>query len=1467
MSEQTNTIMTKAYGLPLHIAKLEGPEGLQVWKREMRQHLISVLLFKYTKLENKERPAVPVAAADATAEQALAINALIPAANDRVAKWELGHELAVNAIQSRLGNNNMTDVEDISNAHTLWETVLGNNKSKGSGTLNDLYRQLLKLDLSSCKDTSDYAARLKGIHTDITNMSPALKLETNFLIFLFHTGLGKSNEAYFTHYIQNHKAMNEENTLPAFSLEYATQRFIQTVACPSSDRQESSYAFAAGRNPKELALRPRGGAQFTVVDPQKGAVPGPNSRTIQKLVKYCTHCKKMYHTKEECDQLTGNSREDKDKPSGGDSSKPRNKDGKPNNKRPRHNSPDPEIYVAYHAEKDANPDRWALDCACSQHSTPNRNAFVEYRLLDSAVDDTRPIGGISGNLVPIGIGKVCISTVKDGQKKDIFLTNVLHLPNLPLSLVSLGQLMRSGVPANFVPNGIEIGHRGLTAWLQDNNLYYFRMWEPKSSLISFKAEPMSVPVPKQQTKVALLHGAPNTKERSNPLDGPIIAPGDSDSSDSDTSMDSDANAPPRKINDETVNLWHARLGHLGHQNVKKLSKLSKGMDLTKEIVGKEPCAPCAIKKGKNAPHKSQIRPARRECELIHSDICGPITPRGHKGGRYFITFLDDWTKRSEVEIIESKSDAFPAFKRYQTRSEHGDTKIRRFRTDYGGEYEDYDFDVYRADHGIMWEPTQPGNPEMNGAAERLGQTLFSMVSTVIQDTGLDWSYWPELVLAANYLRNRSPVTGRKLTPYEAATGCKPRISHLRCLGTPGYATLRKPATGWKKGQERARKGVLIGYEGDHIYRLLMPDGSVVRSARVIWGPEKNGVLPETPPAAEETVPPSTPAPAAFLPMDQMDLDELVQPLLHTLPPASRPAAIPATSDSGVSTPISTPLSTPTLQGDPPLYPNYPYVVPRESLSPDPLSLYALIAQASNTEPYEPKSYKEATTSPSSKQWKGGMSEEVHSLQENNTWDLVDLPKGRTVLRGRWVYTIKRGPKGEVTRFKARWVVRGFEQREGLDFNETFATVVKPMSYKAIFALAAAEDWDLEQMDVKTAFLYGCVEEEIYVEQPTGFTSAKHPARVCKLNKALYGLKQSPRVWYNTFADYMQEIGLVPIDADFSVFTDPKSGTIVALYVDDVLVTGPSRTDIQRIKDALHAKFKMSDLGACSYYLGMTVTRDRANRTLRLGQSAYIERFLRQHGMWDSKPQSTPMETTARPVPAEEGYVASAELRQIYQSAVGSLMYAMLGTRPDIAFAVSVVSRFSSNPTEAHYSTVKRIFRYLRSTVTWHLTYRGSLQDLIGYTDSDWAGDHATRKSTSGYIYNLGSGAISWSSKRQPTVALSTCEAEYIGQTQAAKEAVWLKGLLNEIRPKGGLQTVIIYGDNQGAIALAKNPLHHGRAKHIDIQHHWVRGQIADGHIDLKYVPTDKQVADGLTKALCRDKFEAFRALLGLESPP
>ena len=298
-------------------------------------------------------------------------------------------------------------------------------------------------------------------------------------------------------------------------------------------------------------------------------------------------------------------------------------------------------------------------------------------------------------------------------------------------------------------------------------------------------------------------------------------------------------------------------------------------------------------------------------------------------------------------------------------------------------------------------------------------------------------------------------------------------------------------------------------------------------------------------------------------------------------------------------------------------------------------------------------------------------------------------------------------------------------------------------------------------------------------------------------------------------------------------------------------------EISEIKHSLHDQFSMSDLGPCNYYLGITVRRDRVNRTIYLGQRAYIEKFLKEYDMWDVKPAATPMDKA--PHSASEDYEAPEPLRRRYQQAVGSLTYCMLGTRPDIAFAVSIVSRFSSNPTIEHWDAIVRIFRYLRATIDLELVFTDSLGPLTGFTDADWAGDHETRRSTSGYIFSIGSAPISWSSKRQPTVALSTCEAEYIGQTQATKEAVWLRQLLSELSSVGesSLPSTIIYSDNQGAIALAKNPQFHGRSKHIDIQHHYVRERVVDGTVELLYIDTARQVADGLTKPLPREPFERF----------
>jgi hypothetical protein len=324
--------------------------------------------------------------------------------------------------------------------------------------------------------------------------------------------------------------------------------------------------------------------------------------------------------------------------------------------------------------------------------------------------------------------------------------------------------------------------------------------------------------------------------------------------------------------------------------------------------------------------------------------------------------------------------------------------------------------------------------------------------------------------------------------------------------------------------------------------------------------------------------------------------------------------------------------------------------------------------------------------------------------------------------------------------------------------------------------------------------------------------------------------------------------------------------IIAVYVDDLLIVGPHIGQINQLKQALNKRFHMEDLGPCNYYLGMKITRDRPNRTIKLSQKGYIEKVIKDAGLWECNTKySTPMESSQVHMVRETEQQATDEEKKVYQGRVGSLMYAMLGTRPDIAFAVSVISRFSSNPNRHHLKAVNRILKYLRGTIDLELTYSGELKDLNGYSDADWAGDVDTRRSTNGYVFNIGSGTISWSAKRQQAVALSSCESEFMGQTQAVKEAIWLKTFLDQVLNEryGEPTATVIFCDNQGAMALARNPQFHGRSKHMGIQLNWQREQVEKGEVELKYTPTERQIADGMTKPLSGERFVEFRRALGV----
>ncbi|MBY3556005.1 hypothetical protein HGI15_21915, partial [Modestobacter lapidis] len=352
---------------------------------------------------------------------------------------------------------------------------------------------------------------------------------------------------------------------------------------------------------------------------------------------------------------------------------------------------------------------------------------------------------------------------------------------------------------------------------------------------------------------------------------------------------------------------------------------------------------------------------------------------------------------------------------------------------------------------------------------------------------------------------------------------------------------------------------------------------------------------------------------------------------------------------------------------------------------------------------------------------------------------------RKAIGCKWVFKKKQDAEGKIGKYKARLVAKGYAQIEGVDYAEIFSPVAKLTSIRTVLSAAAAYDLEIEQMDVKTAFLHGDLEEEIYMKQPEGFVARGKENLVCKLEKSLYGLKQSPRMWYQKFDSYAQQIGFTRSHADHCVYVkrEGEMFVILTLYVDDMLLIGNSTKMIRTVKDLLAKQFEMKDLGAANFILGMHIRRDRARRRLWLGQERYIEGILKKFNMTDCKPVGTPMSVGVK-LSAEQSPQNEEEKEQMasipYASAVGSLMYAMVCTRPDIAQAVGVLSRYMSNPGKEHWIAVKRVFRYLRGTSNYALCFEGkgdgNTLEFMGSVDANWEGDLDNRRSTSGYVFNL-----------------------------------------------------------------------------------------------------------------------------------
>ena len=505
---------------------------------------------------------------------------------------------------------------------------------------------------------------------------------------------------------------------------------------------------------------------------------------------------------------------------------------------------------------------------------------------------------------------------------------------------------------------------------------------------------------------------------------------------------------------------------------------------------------------------------------------------------------------------------------------------------------------------------------------------------------------------------------------------------------------------------------------------------------------------------------------------------------------------------------------------------------------------------------EPQTYAEAKGIP---EWEHAMDAELQSLQKNHTWVLSDLPLGKKPISCKWVYKVKYHADGTLDKYKARLVARGFTQREGIDYEETFAPTAKMSTIRILLAIAAQYGWKVHQMDVKSAFLNGELQEEVYMTQPPGFKVAGSEPKVCRLQKAIYGLKQAPRAWYIKIDQYLVNQGFQRSPSDSNLYIKHSGNDILFLvvYVDDLIITGNSEHLISEIKQDLCRTFDMTDLGLLHYCLGIEVWQ--TDNSIFLSQSKYARNLLDRFRMQDCKPASTPMETGLKlSAQSDSPPVDETLFRQL----VGSLIY-LTTTRPDLSFAVSYISRFMSNPKTDHWIAAKRVLRYVHGTSDYGLLYtRSTTPQLSGFTDSDWAGSVDDRKSTSGYVFSIGSAAITWTSKKQQAHALSSTEAEYRGAVKAACEAVWLRQMLADMHISQAGPTSL-FSDNQAVLKLAKNPVFHERTKHIELHCHYIRQLVEDGSIQLLYVPTSEQPADIFTKPLGPDKFVKFRGSIGV----
>jgi hypothetical protein len=1116
---------------------------------------------------------------------------------------------------------------------------------------------------------------------------------------------------------------------------------------------------------------------------------------------------------------------------------------------------------------------WNADSGATSHMTPHRHWLRNYKPLHI------PIRLADHTIIySAGIGSILFKPfINQVESQSLIFSRVLHVPQLQNNLLSVLYLTK---------------HKGYNINIDSQHINFIQ-----SSRLLFTATINS-------QNAAFLDGC--TVPASLPLESASLS--------STLPLD--------------LSLWHRRFGHTNHDYVKQLHSkdMVTGMKFSHMSKPDPICEPCLAGKMHANPFPTSQTRASKPLELVHVDLKGPIQVKSIAGGySYWIQFVDDCTRFKCGLGLKKKSEAFAAFLQFKAYAENlHDAKIKVLREDKGSEFMSNEFNQYCIDNGIERQHTVRNRPQQNGDVERANRTVSDQVTSMLNEANLPVQFWFHAFVALLHVLNRTPTAplpGK--TPHEAWHSRKPDVSHLRVWGCLAYVHIQKDKR--KSFGPHMEKCIFVGYPAG--YKGWQFYNPVTRKFIISERAEfDERYFPGIKPTLMNAIP-TPPSLNIINGSDMPDLGghhintnqspKVSRTVVQMPMPSfsSRPVHNPSpSSESAQSTPTPSPPSVPTQLPSAPTSP-ITHTTPLPSPSPSSPSI-AVRRTRRNVQPpgewwkirhptpaiesssesesesdpqqessvededeefagvagnfYEPNTYKQAMKSPDAELWQQAAEEEINSLNANGTWDIVPLPKDRKAIGSRWVFKVKRNADGSIERYKARVVAKGFSQRPGVDYIEVFAPTFRMASIRTIIALAAKHDYHLHSIDISSAFLNGNLEEEIYMEQPPGFVQFG-PEFVCKLKKSLYGLKQSARQWNKKLNATLFNLGYKRLESDRSIYVFAKDGVLVIIpvFIDDITLASNSQSKIDNTIKDLELHFKLRNLGPTSWLLGMKITRDFSNHSISLSQHQYISDKLREYGFSDCSPITTPMDPglvlqkTQSLSDQDKEYMSKVP----YLNAVGSLIYLSQCTRPDIAYAVGTLAKFNSNPAPIHWKAVKHVFRYLQGTKDYELVYKpdGEQELFITYSDSNHGACKDTGRSTGGYVVKIGTGAVSWSSKLQSVVALSTTEAEYIAAVEAGKELKWMRSLLGEFGYKFDSASTLCI-DNQSSISVAKNPEHHGRMKHLDLKFHWLRENVEAGLIKPKHVGTNEMIADCLTKPLPRVKHDNCRIGLGLVKP-